>query len=62
MKHYCEIDDAKDKVIHILYAGFVCGYYNESLKECINEFGDIVTKKAAREFKENYESNCKEIV
>ena len=61
MKHYFELNDAKDKAVHILYAGFVCGYYDESIKECEEEFGEKTTKEAVVEFEENYKLNCKAI-
>lgn len=62
MKHYFELNDAKDKAIHILYAGFVCGYYDESKKECSEEFGEEITKEAIKIFDTDYKQNCKEIV
>ena len=59
--HYNDIDNAKDKIIHLLYAGFVCGYYNECIDECINEFGEEKTKESQEVFEKNFKANCKEI-
>lgn len=57
-EHYFELNDAKDKAIHLLYAGFVCGYFDESKDVCIKEFGDEVTSTAIQEFNKNYMDNC----
>lgn len=62
MKHYFELNDAKDKALHILYAGFVCGYYDESKEECSKEFGEKITEEAIEIFDKDYRENCKEIV
>lgn len=60
--HYFDLNNAKDKAIHILYAGFVCGYYDECIEECVEEFGNGITNEAVHEFDEKFKMNCKEII
>lgn len=57
-EHYFELNDAKDKAIHLLYAGFVCGYFDESKDVCMKEFGDKITAKAIQEFNDTYKNSC----
>lgn len=60
--HYFDLNNAKEKAIHLIYAGFVCGYYDECIEECVEEFGENITEKAVHEFYKKYKMNCKEIV
>lgn len=57
-EHYFELNDAKDKAIHLLYAGFVCGYFDKSKNVCIEEFGYDITENAIQEFNATYMDNC----
>lgn len=59
MKHYFDIDNAKDKAIHVLFAGFVCGYYDKTIEECVEEFGEKTTEEAVEEFNQKFKENCK---
>lgn len=58
-KHYFDISNAKEKIVHILYAGYVCDYYEDSIIECINEFGEELTKKGVEYFEKHYKENSK---
>ena len=53
-KHYFDLTDNVEKIIHILYAGYVCGYYEKNIKECAEFFGTDTTNKALNEFEEKY--------
>ena len=54
VSHYNQISDTKDKIIHLLYAGYMANYYGQCIIECITEFGEEKTKEAIAEFKANY--------
>lgn len=54
--HYYELDDDKDKILHILYAGFVCGYFTEAKDECVKAFGNNITDEMEQTFNEQYRS------
>lgn len=50
MNSYFDISKTNDRIIHLLYAGFICDTYNDSKKTCIDAFGMEATKKAEIEF------------
>lgn len=56
MKHYGELTNIVDKIIHILYAGYTCDYYQQCLNECKSKFGNEITEKAKADFELNYKS------
>lgn len=56
MKHYGELTNITEMIIHILYAGYICDYYQQCLNECNNKFGKEKTKKAKEIFELNYKS------
>lgn len=50
MNSYFDISKTNDKIIHLLYAGFICNNYNDSRAACVREFGKESTKIAEKEF------------
>lgn len=50
MDSYFDIAKTNEKIIHLLYAGFVCDTYNDSKRTCIREFGKDATIRAEIEF------------
>lgn len=50
MKSYFDMEKTSDKIIHLLYAGFVCDTYDDSIKACILEFGEDETIDAELKF------------
>lgn len=56
-KHYRDFSTTQDKIIHILYAGYVCDYYTEAKKECEEQFGKKELMHAEKEFMEKFKPN-----
>lgn len=52
--NYFQLNDTHDKIIHILYAGYVCDYYTEAKAEAKEQFGEDAVKIAEKEFNKNY--------
>lgn len=50
MDSYFSITKTNEKIIHLLYAGFVCDTYKDSRTACIREFGKEATIRAEVEF------------
>ena len=55
-KCYFNLNSTKDKAIHLLYAGFIFDYYEESVNECIKAFGEEKTQIAVFEFNKKFKS------
>lgn len=58
MKHYDEIEGTVDKIVHILYAGYVCDYYQQCLADCEKNFGQSITQKAKYKFEKEYKQGA----
>lgn len=56
-KHYRDFSTTQDKIIHILYAGYVCDYYTEAKMEAKEQFGKDAVKIAEKEFVEKFKPN-----
>ena len=53
-KHFGELETIDEKIIHILYAGFLNDYYEQSIKECKHIFGVQATKRIQALFEKDY--------
>lgn len=54
--HYYEFNDSQDKIIHLLVAALPEGLCNQTIDECIKEFGYETTHNAVIVFKSEYKS------
>jgi hypothetical protein len=46
--------NAKDKIIHLLYAGYVCNFLDECINECKKTYGEQITLEAINIFNSDY--------
>lgn len=58
MKHYDDFEDITDKIVHLLYAGYVCDFYDKAINECIDNFGKNATSHAEQIFDLKYKTAC----
>ena len=51
IEHWNEITNDKDKIMHLLLRSDVEGILDQAINECIDEYGEELTKECEMEFK-----------
>lgn len=58
-KHYNDLTKTEDKIIHLFYAGAICGNFDDVFIECIKNFGLEETLEAKNKFDDLYKPKIK---